>query len=369
VVGLGSYFDISHAATGDLSEGTYLGNLDFLLEPDLELGRLQGAGLDGRRIEDLSALTTDRLITPTENFFVRTAVPDLFERRTATSLQVGGLVERPLTLSSESILSQSVDQGVHLLECAGNSRWMRFGLISVGQWNGVSIDSILDRAGPVPAAAAIRVDGFDEHSRGSTNSTIGCSWVFPLEDLRRSGAFIATQLNGEALPLANGAPMRLIVPGWYGCCCIKWVNRIEVVDHLQPATSQMTEFASRTHQTGDLNLASDFSPALIDMAAMPIRIERWKTAAGIRFRIVGVLWGGQQETDRLEIRTRPTDPFERVGGQPNRSSPSSWGLWSHEWSPPAPGKFLVQLRVSDPAIRTRRLDSGYYVRAVEILEI
>lgn len=368
VVTLGPLLDLSRAtASTELAGGTFLGELEFLLEPELSFGQLEGTGLDGRREVDLSALDEDRLITPTSEFFIRTGVPDLLDPDRLRSLQVDGLVERPSNLAIERIARESADQGVHLLECAGNSRWRRFGLISAGRWSGVTIESFLDGAGVKEPARALRVDGFDGHTRGSTNSTIGCSWIFSLEEMIKSKAFIATRLNGKPLPLVHGAPMRLIVPGWYGCCCIKWVHRIEVIDSSHSATSQMIEFASRTHQDGTPQSASEFSPAIIDMAAMPIRVERWRLDEGLCYRIVGILWGGRQETHRLEIRTRPTDPFEPVTAQPKRASHHSWGLWSHIWKTPGAGKALIQLRVDDPSIQTRRLDAGYYVRAVEIL--
>ena len=60
---------------------------------------------------------------------------------------------------------------------------------------------------------------------------------------------------------------------WYGCTCIKWLNAITFVDNDAEATSQMQEFAARTHQHGVPKLAKDYKPAIIDQAAMPIRVE------------------------------------------------------------------------------------------------
>ena len=91
----GPGLDFSEAdSSGTFEGGTFLGELDFLLEPELQLGHLEGSGLDGRREVDLSALEKGRMITPTGKFFVRTAVPDLLDLNQLRSLQVDGLVEQ-----------------------------------------------------------------------------------------------------------------------------------------------------------------------------------------------------------------------------------------------------------------------------------
>ena len=112
-------------------------------------------------------------------------------------------------------------------------------------------------------------------------------------------------MNGQSLNKDHGAPVRLIVPGWYGCTSIKWVNAITLVDENFLATSQMQEFAGRTHQQGVPKLARDYRPATIDQAAMPIRIEKWFVDGRIKYRVVGILWGGSRPVKALEIRFNP----------------------------------------------------------------
>ena len=99
-------------------------------------------------------------------------------------------------------------------------------------------------------------------------------------------------MNDGDLPPEHGAPVRLIVPNWYGCSCIKWVSRIDLVGDEEPATSQMREFAARTHQRGMPALARDYEPAVIDLAALPVRVERWRVDDRLVYRVVGIRWGG-----------------------------------------------------------------------------
>ena len=61
----------------------------------------------------------------------------------------------------------------------------------------------------------------------------------------------------------------------------------------------------------------------------------------------------------------PYEPLESYQHRDNRT----WTLWSHTWRPLAPGRYQIQLAVDDPAIRTRRLDRGYYARQIDIAEV
>ena len=137
-------------------------------------------------------------------------------------------------------------------------------------------------------------------------------------------------------------------------------------DDRERLIAQMREFASRTHQDGTPELAREYLPAEIDLAAMPIRVEKWRVSGAIRYRVVGIQWGGAARTDQLDIRFGE-DPWQRVCIANVSRTP--WALWEHEWRPAAPGVHAITLRTADPSIRTRRLDTGYYLREVEIDEI
>ena len=184
----------------------------------------------------------------------------------------------------------------------GNPRTYQFGLLSAANWSGIPLPAVIDRGTPLSNDSLVLISGFDQHLETSEQSMSGASWIFTRQQLESSGAFLATKMNGEPLSPVHGFPFRLVVPGWYGCTCIKWVNEIALIDDAAPATSQMCEFAQRTHQTGFPKLARDFQPATIDLAAMPVRVEKWLKGARLEYRVVGILWGGSRRTSALEIR-------------------------------------------------------------------
>jgi len=348
--------------------GRKLGIVEFAGEAPVRMGKAFGAELDRRLYTDLSALTPRNAITPADDFYIRTGVSQLLGEAELSSLKIGGLVRQRSEMIFTGLVKQARPMGAHLMECAGNVRAAHFGLMSAAEWTGLPIAPIIESAGPTSSANRVLVSGFDRYATPSATSTPGASWIFTLAELKSAGAFLATEMNGKPLTKDHGAPVRLVVPGWYGCACIKWVNEISMVGDDAVATSQMQEYASRTMQKGVPQLARDYQPAVIDLAALPIRIEKWTVDAKIVYRVVGILWGGRRAPDRLEIRFNPEEDYVPVGSFEPRHT-GSWTFWTYAWRPPKTGSYMVRLRVTANSEQTRRMDVGYYLRTVEITEI
>jgi len=348
-----------------LTDGTMIAVVAFDDE-DVVFGRRSGAGWDGRRYTDLSVVP-EVLKTPTDLFYLRTFFPDLLDTTQAWQVTVDGLVDEPHTLSLADLLAgPATPMGVHVLECSGNRRGAGFGLMSAASWAGVRVMDVVARLGVKASATRLLVEGFDEHSVPSVggHSTPGASWVFSFEELEAAGAFFATEMNGHPLPPDHGEPLRLYVPGWYGCSCIKWVQRLVLVDEAEPATSQMREFASRTHQSGVPTLARDYQPAMMDQAAMPVRIEKWRDADdALVYRVLGVMWGGLSPTNALVFEDG-SGLSETVDVCPPQTQNQLWTVWQHLWRPTSTGRYTLRMRIDDDTVRTRRLDLGFYERFV-----
>ena len=335
------------------------------------LERLLGKGLDARLFTDLSTLGNppSDLITPNDRFYVRTAAPGA---RPRPGIDFARLERTP----------GPVRVGPYLMECAGNSDPANFGLMSVATWTGFPMPNVIEQLAGDRTGRRILVSGTDPAGPSAT-SVPGASWIFSREDLER--AVLAVQMNDAPLPADHGGPVRLVVPGWYGCACIKWVDRIERIADDAPATSQMLEFAARTHQPFDPAAvaaslragahdpgalkARDFVPATIETAAMPVRVEKWRVNGRLEYRITGIIWGGSTPTSALSIRFKSGGPWTRVEQCPLPASTLTWSLWTHIWRPDAPGRYEIVLRVDDSSIRTRRLDLFFYVREISIDEV
>jgi len=362
-------FGWPQSASGDsFSGGQQLGLVDFLREGQAPTNTVLGDELDGRMYTDLASLSLKDVATATENFYIRTRVSKLLPDIKSWQVRVEGFSEKPRTLTLEYLRKTAKPLGLHLMECAGNVPLAHFGLISIASWTGVPVAEILDNPRVNSQRSRVLITGFDQYATKSVTSVPGASWIFSLEELQRAKAYLATEMNESPLTPDHGAPVRLLVPGWYGCTCIKWVTLIAASSETAEATSQMQEYAGRTHQRGMPSLARDFQPATIDPAAMPIRVEKWLVEGKLKYRVVGIAWGGTAPVKSLMIRFNPEEDYIPVESFAQTKS-DPWTFWTHAWSPKEPGTYSIRLAVKDPSVRTRRLDSGYYVRSVEISEV
>ncbi len=327
--------------------------------------KLGGRGLDARLVTDLSVLEPGRLVTPTRSVFIRTETPAAADRSRPWTIKASGLIATETILAPADLTRDARGMGPHLIECSGNNNPANFGLMSVCEWAGVPLADVITRLRPSSGATAVLVGGLDHEGQQSADSIGGAGWVFPLASLDRLGAFLSVRMNGEPLLADHGAPVRLVVPGWYGCTWIKWVNEIRLTGPDEPATSQMKEFAGRTHQTARHDLARDYAPADIQVAATPTRVEKRRTSAGIHYRVVGIVWGGDRTIDRLAIRFRADDEWTPFSSCPPPRTYTAWALWEYRWKPAAPGLYDISLSVPDRSVPQRRLDVGYYTRQVK----
>lgn len=339
---------------------------------EVPLGRmLGGPGLDARLFTDLTSLRPDALVTPSDHVFVRTAAPPGLDHDPAAwTIGLGdGHARKSPDVTAAALLAEARPMGAHVMECAGNSNPQNFGLMSAVEWDGVLLTRLLERLPRPAGAAAVLVSGVDHEAPDSRQSLPGASWVLPLDALAALGPFLAVRMNGRPLTADHGAPVRLVVPGWYGCAWIKWVNQIRWVGADEPATSQMLEFAFRTHQEGIPELARDYQAPAIDTAAMPVRVEQRRVSGRLEYRIVGIVWGGATPVDRLVIRFGSRDPGTPLAVCPTPRTHHTWSLWTYRWRPAEPGYYDITLRAADAQLRTRRLDLSFYVRRVRIDEI
>ena len=181
------------------------------------------------------------VVMPNARFYVRNhfATPEL--DGAAWRLEVGGLVERPISLSLRDLTRMRSEARVVTLECAGNGRFTldppvpgeswRLGAVSTAEWTGVPLVEVLDRVGILPGGREIVFRGADRGSVESGPADIAFERSLSVDAAFDAQALLAYAMNGEPLPTQHGYPVRLIVPSWYGVASVKWLVAIDVVDH------------------------------------------------------------------------------------------------------------------------------------------
>jgi DMSO/TMAO reductase YedYZ molybdopterin-dependent catalytic subunit len=179
------------------------------------------------------------VFTPNDRFFVRwhwAVIPTSIDVA-AFRLRVHGLVDSELSLSLEEILAMPRVELAAVNQCSGNSRSLfqppvaggqwRNGAMGNAKWVGVRLRDVLDRAGVKPGAVAVRFNGLDQPVVEGAPDFMKS---LEIDHARDGEVMLAYQMNGAQLPLLNGFPLRLVVPGWYSTYWVKMLNDIEVLD-------------------------------------------------------------------------------------------------------------------------------------------
>lgn len=179
------------------------------------------------------------VFTPNDQFYVRwhwAVIPTSVDAA-AFRLSVRGHVNQTLSLSIGDLLKLPRVELAAVNQCSGNSRgfflprvpgaqWAH-GAMGNAQWTGVLLKDVLDRAGVKPGAVQVRFNGLDEPV---VPDAPDFRKSLDIDHARDGEVMIAFAMNGEQLPLLNGFPLRLIVPGWYSTYWVKMLSDIEVLD-------------------------------------------------------------------------------------------------------------------------------------------
>jgi len=198
-------------------------------------------GLTSRppQLETPFSVFNDGVITPNNAFFVRyhlAGIPTEIDPDTYT-VEVKGLVEKPLKLTLADIKRLPSVEIVAVNQCSGNSRGFFEPRVAGGQsgngamgnarWRGASLKAVLDLAGVQKTAKQVVYNGLDTPIVDKTPDFVKALDI----DVARNGeVMLAYSMNGQDLPYLNGYPVRLVVPGYYGTYWMKHLSEINVID-------------------------------------------------------------------------------------------------------------------------------------------
>jgi DMSO/TMAO reductase YedYZ molybdopterin-dependent catalytic subunit len=261
------------------------------------------------------------IFTPNDQFYVRwhwAGIPNEIDVN-SFRLAVHGHVDRTLSLSLNELLALPQMELVAVNQCSGNSRgyfeprvpgaqWSH-GAMGNARWTGVSLKTVLDRAGVKAGAVAVRFSGMDEAVLPDAPKLMKSLAV---DHARDGEVMLAYEMNGEQLPLLNGFPLRLIVPGWYSTYWVKILNDIEVLD--QPDTNYWMKTAYTIPDTPHASVRpgeTGFESVPINRMVPRSLITNIKPgdrlAAGAPALARGIAFGGDTGVARVD--------FSRDGGK------------------------------------------------------
>jgi DMSO/TMAO reductase YedYZ molybdopterin-dependent catalytic subunit len=300
-----------------------------------------------RRIIDIR--TIEGAFTPAGQFFATQHFGHPVIDPAAFRLKVTGLVNQTKSFSLDELRRLGGAELIAGYECSGNRRPLQ-GLTSNGRWTGVPLRTVLNQVGTKPEAREFVFFGADhgEQEVEFRGNKFKVDQYFG-RSLSRERAlspepFLAYALNGEPVPRHQGAPLRLIVPGWYGVANVKWLSHI----HLQ-ADAYVGNYQARWYRTvreetidGEKKL-TETAVTHMNLKSFIARITR---DGGGRHKVLGVVLNDGTPIKSVEVSV------DGGGWQPATLDPStrskySWKLFTYMWDGATPGEHTLVSRVTD----------------------
>lgn len=258
-------------------------------------------------------------VTPNEQFYVVTKNvidPSVWKR--AWRLDVNGLVDNARTYDFDDLASMPAVTQETTLMCISNG--VGDGLISNAMWKGVPLRNLIEAAGPKPGIVEVLMHAAD----GYTDS-------IPIAKAMEPATLVVYEMNGTQLPERHGYPVRLIVPGMYGEKNLKWVTRIELVDHDAKGFYEQQGWGPDFVIPTRSQFLTPARGQVVGLGTVPVK---------------GLAFGGDRGVARVEVsaddgRTWEDAKLDYPGSQ------RSWALWSYEWRPARAGEYKLTARATD----------------------
>ena len=236
-------------------------------------------------------------------------------------LRIHGLVDHPMTLSLKDLLARELEEHWITLNCVSNEVGGQ--LVSNALFRGVRLDALLREAGVQAGSDQLLMHSEDGMTIGAPTRTV----------LDGRAALLAVAMNGEALPVEHGFPVRVVVPGLYGyISACKWVVDIEA-----------TTFAEHQAYWVQGGWAQD---APIRIAS---RIDRPSSNqvlnVGEPYAIAGVAWDQHVGIGKVEVQiNNGAWAAARLAAVP---SDDTWRQWVYAWTPQESGQYTIRVRATD----------------------
>ncbi|RYD53865.1 MAG: oxidase, partial [Verrucomicrobiaceae bacterium] len=328
-------------------------------------------------------------ITPNDAFFVRYHLSNLPLQIDPSTyrLSVGGTVRSPLSLSLDELRSSSFEQveTVAVAQCSGNSRGFFQPRVGGGQlgngamgnarWKGVRLKEILEKAGLDPASKQVSFDGMDGPVMPGTPDFVK---ALDVEQILAGEVLVAHSMNGEDLPMLNGYPLRLVVPGYYATYWVKHLQTITVLD--RPFDGFWMQTAYRIPDTPNACIPPGSAPGkTVPISRMNVRSfitshsPNQTVAIGKPVTIRGIAFDGGEGIASVEFSSDGGASWRtaRLGEDLGKFSFREWSL---EITPTAKGSASWKVRAFNRTGQSQPMDplwnpAGYMRNVVETVPV
>jgi DMSO/TMAO reductase YedYZ molybdopterin-dependent catalytic subunit len=283
-------------------------------------------------------------LTPKEQFFSVAHYDRPIIDEKSWTLEIGGSVARPLRLTLDNIKARPRREVTFTLECSGNHGfpWLT-SAVGNARWAGTPLAPILEEAQVRGSGREVVFFGTDAGEEEVRDVKVRQNFArsMSLADAMRGDNILAYAMNGDPLPPANGFPLRLIAPGWYGIANVKWLDRIEVLESRFMGRFMAKDYVTLREVSQDgkvVGIESSVGRDLLKSA--PAKVTR----QGDQYRVIGMAWGAP--IAKVEVRI-DDDPWMAASIDRSEEADHAWRIWSVDWERPSPGEHRITSRAVD----------------------
>ncbi|MBI3492332.1 MAG: molybdopterin-dependent oxidoreductase [Acidobacteria bacterium] len=299
-----------------------------------------------RRTLDLR--TIDGPFTPKEKFATTQHYGHPDVDPATYKLKVTGLVNQTKSFSLDDLKKMGGKELIAGFECSGN-RGPLNSLCGNGRWTGVPLKTVLDAAGVKTNAKEFVFFGADHGQeeiewrtqKFTLEQNFGRS--LPREKALSPEIFLAYALNGDPLTKHQGAPLRLLVPGYYGVCNVKWLQHI----HLQE-DAYLGRFQARWYRTlrgemidGEM-MWKETSVTHMNLKSFIARV----TKTGSQYKVMGVVLNDGTPIKSVEVKV-DDGQWQMATMDPMTKEKYGWKFFAYNWTGATPGDHTLISRVTD----------------------
>jgi len=306
-------------------------------------------------------------ITPNDAFFVRwhlEGIPNEVDLST-WRLRVEGNVNRPLELSFGDLVKKFKPVSFAAVnQCSGNSR-SRFeprvaggqwgnGAMGCARWTGVHFREILDMAGVKSGTVQVQMEGLERGKGPQGMPSYEFKKSLDVDNPVLDECIVAYAMNGEPLPMLNGFPVRLIVPGYFATYWVKCLSWVRLLD--KPDNNFWMNPAYRIPDTPRGNTTPDDVKAgtvkMIPINRMPVRSfviapdGATKIPAGLPVSVRGIAFSGYGRVVKVEFSDDVRGDW-REATLGEDLGPYAFRTWEFSWTPEKPGRYRLAARATD----------------------
>ncbi len=251
--------------------------------------------------------TLDSWLTPQDQVFNVSHYNEPEIDPASYKLEIAGMVDRPRIFTIDEIRALPKQDQLMTLECSGNGASKGFiGGIYNSKWTGTPLAPILQACGIQKGAKEVVFFGVDKQEEKVRKVTVEVPFgrSMSLEDALSLNTLLAYERNGEPIENRNGAPLRLIVPGWYGIANVKWLRRIEVRHRRYMGRFMGRDYVTlRGERQGDEVVFVESSVTRMNLKSIVARVTRQATAnARVPVKAYGAAWSDGTDIEKVEVR-------------------------------------------------------------------